>query len=347
MSRHERRRTASNIRRATKSAPRKYMSEHSVLLCTSRFLALPASQLTSGAQMDEVTEDIAKSCHIYLIARRPRPSFDPDSLVFADNRLSGNLLYRIQGMQHSEPFSVPFYLTGGAVSVGLSPYPHREIQTLRENAEVVLRYPAFAMVPRPVSARELVELEVLYVGQAYAGGRRSAFDRLKSHSTLQKILADMQETLPDDEAIILTFEYPQYRVMTKFDGSDPGSIRDDSDGKRYISIMDNPLTEEQQICLAEAGLIRYFQPKYNEIYKNSFPKNDQKILNSCYDLDFSGLVVEIDTNEVGFRLFSSERGASAHHIAKFDLFAPAERGSFFSFLSGTDEFKIPGVISPT
>jgi hypothetical protein len=99
-------------------------------------------------------------------------------------------------------------------------------------------------------------------------------------------LADIQHNLPDDELLLLAFEYAPYRVVTIFDGIDKTAVRDDGDTKRFLSIHDNPLSVHEQICLAEAGLIRYFEPRYNEIYKDSFPASDQKILDHCYELDF-------------------------------------------------------------
>lgn len=203
---------------------------------------------------------------------------------------------------------------------------------------------AAALAPAGV----LRQFEVLYVGQAFAEGRRTALDRLKSHSTLQKILADVLHKMPDDEIMLLTFEYPGYRVISSMDGTDKNAIRDESDAKRFPNILDNPLTEHQKICLTEAGLIRYFNPPYNEIYKESFPASDQKILASCYAVDFSGLVVEIDTEELGMELYSQTVKTSGHHIAKFNLVNPTERRSFFTFLSKHGKpIDFPDVISPT
>ncbi|RVJ91262.1 hypothetical protein [Sinorhizobium meliloti] len=347
MSRHLRRAQASKAKKRVKVAPRKYLSEHSVSLYTASFLALPASQLRGAAAMDDVAANIAKNCHIYLICRRPSQSFAPDTLQHANERLSGHLRYRVLGEERREPFSFPLRLVEGAERVSLSEYPHKEVRTLNANDEIVGRLAAFAISPRIIQVPDLVQLEVLYVGQAYAGGRRSAFDRLKSHSTLQEILADMQEKMPDDEAVILTFEYVPYQIISSFDGTATDAISDETDTKRFVSILDNPLTEEQQICLAEAGLIRYFQPEYNEVYKRNFPKNDQKVLNSCYELDFCGLIVEIDTSEVGFRLFSQGRAPDVHHTAQFDLFNTEVRRSFFTFGSGDGAFTMPGVISPS
>lgn len=115
-----------------------------------------------------------------------------------------------------------------------------------------------------------------------------------------------------------------------------------------MSVVDNPLSEHQQICLAEVGLIRYFQPPYNEIYKETFPASDQKILDDCYKIDFSGLIVEIDTSELQLLLHSSTASAAEHHLAQFDLNDPTVRRSFFTFV---DEKGIAvstlGVIPPS
>lgn len=164
---------------------------------------------------------------------------------------------------------------------------------------------------------------------------------------MQKILADVVQKMPDDEILLFTFEYVPYRVIASMDGTDKNAIRDESDSKRFPSILDHPLTEHQQICLVEAGLIRYFRPSYNEVYKASFPASDQKLLSSCYELDFSALVVEIDTEELAMELFSQHAAASGHHIAKFDLIDPTVRRSFFTFLDKDGKaVDFPGVISP-
>lgn len=312
---------------------------------------IPSWQIGGDGTMSPEHAEVSENCHIYLICRRPGFSYDPSTFSYLDGKISGDLIYKLDGVAKKIPFETEFPLLDGAIDIALSPYPHREIQTKDSNGEIVRFLPATALgIGLGVHVREcsLSDLEVLYVGQAYADGKRSAIDRLKSHSTLQKILADTQYNMPDDETFVLTFEYAPYRVVTMFDGRASNPIKGESDEKRFISIFENPLTQHQQICLAEAGLIRYFQPKYNEIYKESFPASNLKILSECYDLDFSALAVEIDTEELGFNLYSKSTTPNHHHIAQFDLFNPSERLSFFSLegQSGNNVAR-PDVIPPS
>lgn len=312
---------------------------------------IPSWQIgTDGTMLPEYAE-VSENCHIYLICRRPGFSYSPSSFRYIDGKISGDLIYKVDGVSHKIPFETEFPLLEGAIDIALSPYPHREIQTKDKNDEIVRYLPATALgigIGVHVRERSLSDLEVLYVGQAYADGKRSALDRLKRHSTLQKILANAQYNMPDDEIFVLTFEYAPYSVVTMFDGRAKDPIQGEDDEKRFVSILENPLTQHQQICLAEAGLIRYFQPKYNEIYKESFPASDLKILSECYDLDFSALAVEINTEELEFNLYSRSIFPRGHHIAQFDLIDPSKRLSFFS-LEGQSGNAIarPDVISPS
>ena len=75
--------------------------------------------------------------------------------------------------------------------------------------------------------------------------------------------------------------------------------------------------------------IKYFQPKYNKIYKGNYPSTNIKSLQKYYHYDFAGLVTVVDTENIGLNLFSDSAAAMYYHIAKFDLPNEAERRSFF------------------
>ena len=315
-------------------AERKYLSEHAVNLFTSNFIVVTPSELMSGGEMDENVKNISDNCHIYLICSRPVSSFNDDDFEFKNDKISGSIKYRAKDEEVQTQFEFPFALCDEAIEVKVSEYPHRFIYTYNAGGEQVRHVPAYALSLSGIIQDEaLRQLEVLYVGQAYGTGNRSAFDRLKSHSTLQRILADLGQNSPDKEPLILAFEYCPYRIISNMDGTAKGVMAGDEDSKRYFDILENPLTQHQQICLAEAALIRYFKPYYNDIYKESFPAENQKILASCFDLDFSALITEINVEELGLKLYSENKDTpSTHHSAKYNLVDTEFRRSFFTYV---------------
>lgn len=327
--------------------PRKFLSEHAVGLFTSYVIVLPPDQLHADGEMPEDAAKVSPHCHIYLICRRPSISIDPASFKYNGKRVFGNLLYRVSGQQKSARFEFPFALLDGATSVEVGEYPHRELVTFGERRERIRSVPSL-FIALGTEVAELSKLEVLYVGQAYADGKRSAIDRLRSHSTLQRVLAETTSKKPDDEILLLLFKYEPYRVFTSMDGISKAEIVDDRDKDRFLDILANPLSEHAQICLAEAALIRYFQPPYNAIFKEGFPNSSQKILSECYKLDFSGLIVEIDTEDLRMSLYSASVSPDDHHTAKFDLHKRNVRRSFFAFPEPDGSVvHQPGVITPS
>lgn len=320
-----------------KKPQRKFLSEFAVNLFTSRWLLIPSNQITSDGVMPSDAADVSKNCHIYLICERPALSFEKSSFAYDGEKLTGNLIHRIEGVEHKTPFEQEFPLLDDAVELRLSNYPHREVQTFNSQGECVRYLPASAISfkQHPQNLDHLFrKLKVLYVGQAFGGGNRTAIDRLRSHSTLQKILAETYYDSPDSEIMVLTIEYEPYRVITSMDGRAREAIKDERDGKRFISIIDNPLKQGQQISLAEAALIRYFQPKYNKIYKKKFPSRELKVLAKCYEYDFSALVVEINTDELHLALHSDTVRPAMHHIANIDLVDHEQRAGFFQMAIG-------------
>jgi hypothetical protein len=88
--------------------------------------------------------------------------------------------------------------------------------------------------------------------------------------------------------------------------------------------------EAERITLYEASLIRYFQPKYNKEFKDSFPSTNMKVLTDCYGKDFSALIAEICIDELPFKMFTETVPAKQYHKAKHDLHNDEARKVFFS-----------------
>lgn len=88
--------------------------------------------------------------------------------------------------------------------------------------------------------------------------------------------------------------------------------------------------DAERATLYEASLIRYFQPKFNKEFKESFPSTNLKVLADCYDKDFSAIMAEISIDELPFQLRSETIAAAPSHMAHHDLHTDAARKVFFS-----------------
>jgi hypothetical protein len=144
--------------------------------------------------------------------------------------------------------------------------------------------------------RPELDLEVLYVGQAYGeSGARSARDRLASHETLQGIYAEAIASAPDQEVWLLLLGLQEPYSMIQLGPTPPVPFLEPTEEEiaSDLSRLWTRITEQQEINLAEASLIRYFAPPYNGIYKQTFPSPAHKTYSDCYELDL---------NTVGFGL---------------------------------------------
>lgn len=328
-----------------KGKVKKNISEFAVGLYTSSWIMISASELLSEkgfAENQTREQEVVNESHIYVITKMPLFSFVENSLNYEKGILSVQVRYKVKGVEKRFLYEGKFPLLDGATDIKLKDYPYRELSIYNEDTgEEIGYFPASQIgfgFGREKEVSEITNLEVLYVGQAFGDGSRNTFDRLKNHSTLQKILSDVSYNYPDDEVYLMSFIYEPYQILTMMDGRTKAENPPENDGKRFYSIIDNPLSEHAQICLAEAGLIRYFQPKFNKIYKENFPSREYKILKECYELDFSGLIVEINTDELDMSLFSKHVNPNEHHIAQVDLIKDEDRYSFFYCTLG-DEIK--------
>ncbi|AKX43967.1 hypothetical protein AKN87_01710 [Thiopseudomonas alkaliphila] len=332
---------------------RKNVIEYALGYANNYIFMCSAYQLMSEWKVAEEDQKHLDKCHIYIIATRPKPYFVSHSLKYADGKLSGKIGYKIKGAEYFIDFDhMPFELADDAIEFKCE-YPFQEIWTYNAAGERVRYYPVthiasfIKSLNRDLSFRPsddvMSKFEVLYIGQAIGRGDRSAQQRLNSHSTFQKIITRSAHETPDNEIIIFMLQFEDDQVFTTMDGqaNDEVKSRDKSDVKRLMETIYNPPSKKQKIALIEAGLIRYFQPHYNEIFKIKFPSTKHKVLKSCEKLDVSALLVSLNTSDFGFTLWSPAVAASDNHIAKFDLVNLQDRMSFFS-LTNMPEF--PGVI---
>lgn len=290
--------------------------EHALGMYAISFSTIPAEAIYDKEALAPLMS-VIDSCHIYLIGYTPRISF----IGANDDGGKLNLKFIVTGDEYTVSYHLPdglslknedglHYLEDGN---GQRYWPNENDMQVRLSAE-----------------SKAVNFEVKYIGQAFGkDGSRNAIDRLLKHETLQKIAL---KGTPDGyrlTLLMLAIE-PSNKLVTIMN---PFASNKDEGGQRIKAGLDKLFNtdEQEQVALYEASLIRYFRPEFNIEFKNSFPSTNLKILQDCYDKDFSAVVAEICIDELPFRLFSQEVQPAWYHIAKHDLHKDEDRRIFFGF----------------
>jgi hypothetical protein len=275
--------------------------------------------------------DIAAKCHIYLIVTRPRLTFVPGSMAVEAEHTCGKFQYTKNGVRSEATFWFAGHPNANAVEIG--DYPHTKLHFVTQKEILVASAYSLSFICDGISQPSLRDLEVVYVGMAYGQGDRSARDRLGSHSTLQRVLADLNGDAPDLEALLLMVEYKPPVMAMSIDGRAKSVTEAPRNVGAALVETERIVTENIQIALVEASLIRYFAPKYNQKYKERFPHASHKILERLYQIDYAALTIEINTEDINARLFSPSRDAGYHHISHADLHDPIVRQSFYNIFN--------------
>lgn len=281
--------------------------------------------------------DILKCYNIYLIARRNRITLDPSSLRIENN--GEKICGLFQCHQENSVFKVPFEFQNPVnlpiTALGDTDYPH-----------IYLRFIAGEKLPIQIRLHDVIrfskselgaltDLKVEYIGQSFGDeGSSDALQRLigktgkQGHGSFQKVLADLSDRYPDNESHVLFYSYQQYKNLTFMGGKIPAVHDFDHEEGRLDLLMGAKYTRENRIDLVEAGLIRYFQPNYNEIYKKTFPQESHSMLQSLFDADVTGLAISLSTMEHKVKVFSDHVKPSSMHCAQFSIVDDAARASF-------------------
>lgn len=309
-------------------AEQKYSTEFSLNFSMAKHFIILPSDIPKVLESPESKETLAK-CHIYFIVKRPRLTLIPDSLSLENGNFSGQFRVHKKGQHSIGSFTTSTTLF---TSFKISDYPHNNvIMTRNDGEEFIINFSLHAYMFLEPYHPEMA-LEVVYIGQAFGkNGKRTAIDRLASHSTLQKVQSDIITDDPDSEIFLLLFEFHNPMNMFKMVRDDHAQITGDDDLVHSRRITREPIPEANRISIIEASLIRYFQPHYNIIYKDKFPSTKIKSLQKCYELDYSAFAVWINIEEPAVTIFSGKTINSYKHIAEYNLRTEADRRSFFCF----------------
>ncbi|URJ38232.1 hypothetical protein [Paenibacillus polymyxa] len=180
----------------------------------------------------------------------------------------------------------------------------------------------------------IMDLQVLYIGRAFGSKEtptRNVFDRLQQHETVQKIYSERSW---DTDVWLTAWKFSPNSIAF----FDPNESNDDL--RSYIhdlveSKKNNTsflrISDKQNIAVAEAALINYFKPIYNDKFKNNFPSSDHEY-KECYELGLDYVMVELDTSGLGFRLWSEETEVNNEHIIKYTFDSKQDFENMFSYI---------------
>jgi hypothetical protein len=263
------------------------------------------------------------ACNLYIVSKAPRVTVDPASVQFtASGELFVTLKEQIKDKFREHPVHIKRFAPDAAQFTWHSEWPYDEFTIVdpsgRQGGGPVSTFFRTANVmPEP-----LLHQEILYIGQAFGkAGERTAFDRLQSHSTLQRIYS---ETQPDME-IWLTLCSIDDIALSAVIGKPGGIIeKTESENEEHMDrVYDRYNSADfwyrEAVTGAEAGLISYFKPQYNIVYKDNYPDPAHIHISTLYELEFHTLVAELQSFQAKTKFWTKSARPDSVHFAHYTL----------------------------
>jgi hypothetical protein len=274
--------------------------------------------------------------HIYMVCRSPIIKFDSSKTKITSTEVYIEFYVEEEGTKRFIAMRIP-NISNQLVNKMETSFPNTKVTTHFNQSNAVFTNKA-SFILRDLMRRhaqydEALDLEVLYVGQAYGkDGCRITSDRLLSHEKVQKIYFDTQQRFPEEEIwlLSLTFEPTLYHRFY-WNPQSTSTEKTVDEITHMKKIEETPISMEQQITIMEAALIRYFNTQeYNKEYLD-FPKKSHKSYNEVYKLDYNSVVATITSKSINARLFSNNVAPSFFHVAKHFLHNEEERKNMFEW----------------
>jgi len=308
-------------------------TEFAINMNLEKMMILQQPELKSVSQFNYFDEN--SPCHIYFICKKPRLTVIPEKFEVTNEFIKMTFGINRKGVIEEKEYKFVNNLGTKDIEI-ISTYPFNIFQLKSKDKQLVdAKVSPFlqSLVPG-----DFLNLEVLYIGQSYGvDGARTAPDRLVSHSTLQGIYAEAIINNPDSEIYLALASFAQINLMmmdgrTKFSEDE---LKEDDIRRKKVNEKLNweGINEQQKINFTEAALIRYFQPKYNKIYKDSFPNPAHSTYSECYELDINAVCIELQTYEmINCCFYSDEVEPAPWNMHHFLLNSEEERKSMFEII---------------
>ncbi len=309
-------------------------TEFAINMYLDKMIILQQSELKYVNQFNYF--DKYSPCHIYFVCRRPRLTINPNKIKVTKKYIE--LAFCIHSEKGIEEREFKFINNLETEDVKLeSKYPYNKFKLLTSKGEQLLDAKVAPFLQTLIRA-DFLDLEVLYIGQSYGvDGARTAPDRLTSHSTLQGIYAEAISNNPDSEIWLALTSFTQINI-TMMDGrtefTEEELSEDDKRRPKVLEILNwEGINEQQKINFTEAALIKYFEPKYNKVYKDTFPNPAHKTYSECYELDINAVCIELQTVEmINCYMYSEKVKKKPWHIHRFLMNSTDERKSMFEII---------------
>lgn len=310
---------------------RKYMSEFGLHTYTSFLTICYPNDLASLNAQEQ-------SYHIYMITLVPKLTIKRDSLKKFKDHISIEINVKTEDGTTTEllEFAADPTLDHTRLTYEIDK-PCKSLKILNGDkggmiARVLPLYLQFS--------RKNLETEIIYIGQSFGkNGERTAPERLRSHSTLQKIQADLLFEEPERDLTLTLLEFTP-KLLASMDGiSKQYEKSEEEDIAHLEAITRNPPLElsNQIINVTEAALINYFKPEYNEKFKDNFPDIAHKGYKEYYDLDYNAISVELDPDAISVNFFSQEKRYMQYRSIKYPLYSEEIRKSMFDIFSKEED----------
>lgn len=310
--------------------------EHAIVMKMSKINICQQEDLDNPTL--KIDFDDFSPCHIYFIISLPRIIIVPEKCEFFDDVMK--LEFKIQSQFGFEEKSIALRMPVETSKFRIqSDFPFAKFYIYDGDREIIFAKSGLYYLMHCRHYYKTLEAELLYIGQSFGkNGERQSPERLKQHSTLQKIYAEAMQNNPDKEIWLNLVSFDR-QLHFSFDGINKESQRQENDIEKSTEIMmkfnKNELNEKQIINFTEASLIKFFKPKYNIIYKEGFPNPNHKSYVESYELDINSVAFEMDTECINLLLYTETIPAKFVNLGSFTLRSKENRKSLFNIVDDT------------
>ncbi|WP_010134023.1 hypothetical protein [Ochrovirga pacifica] len=311
----------------------KFGAESFLIMFLNQYQFILGSDLENYINNDNLFNEKENPCNIYFILRRPKVTINPESVVIKGQEVSFELIIHNKDQKEIILMGLKFPEAKSTL-VFNSQYPYN-LFSFSDGKDFLFVARPGSLIDYDIAENEYdipsLDYEIMYIGQSYGkDGKRTALTRLSSHETLQKIYTHTSSEHPNSDIWIMLTNFSQ-KSMLMTTGADFLKPNQENELDEYQKVShffkNNGLyfSEKQKINFTEAALIKYFKPKYNIEFKDSFPNPKHKSYSECYKLNVRAITIEINTDEMKRKIYTKSSEKKVKHMKMFEFNSDEDR----------------------